>query len=576
MSVDDLEIKIYGIINYYCSIKRNKLIKLIDDRRSLNQKIESKTVTKEELSEQIKAELNILDTFLQKIDQNIIETNLENINIRIVTILSNRINNMYKHMFLLFPLEKTSLSAYTEFHSNNILFITKCRNILDTIILRYHNDPEVYIIAATYAFDNRNDVDSARRYFAEGLKHHKNCKSLHIEEFWIEVQHLEKTAGASLLIAMGKYKNLIKQFEGDIEFHIILLDRAIKFKTIGELQCNIVRDMVKKYKHSELMWKKLAEINFSGIIYIQKTEQLHYDKNYINGIRSCIESYEEGLKKYLPLKNKNNLWNFYIDHIIEIRKSYLMKNEAIRNFINKTMERVFLEAHYDKALHKAEHYIYWAENVIEDRRRILKKAVQVIKDNVEHWIHLISYCLRNDDLNMANEVFETGIQVLKSQSMPLWEILISYLENNNPTLLQELYHKGSHFPFPEINIAIRLKYLEWNLVQYGIHLTRKLFSQLKKIKPQCKQLFTTMIKIEHTQNSKITKVKCIRTLYNDLCIDFGEKDIGIWLDYIHFENTYGSRYSVKVVYEASLVYLDPNLKISMKEEFKKLEKEEQL
>jgi len=44
--------------------------------------------------------------------------------------------------------------------------------------------------------------------------------------------------------------------------------------------------MVKKYRHSELMWQKLAKIHFDGFIYHQETEQLRYDKNYINGIRS--------------------------------------------------------------------------------------------------------------------------------------------------------------------------------------------------------------------------------------------------------------------------------------------------
>jgi len=44
--------------------------------------------------------------------------------------------------------------------------------------------------------------------------------------------------------------------------------------------------MVKKYRHSEQMWQKLAKINFDGFIYNQETGQLHYDKNCISGIRS--------------------------------------------------------------------------------------------------------------------------------------------------------------------------------------------------------------------------------------------------------------------------------------------------
>jgi len=75
--------------------------------------------------------------------------------------------------------------------------------------------------------------------------------------------------------------------------------------------------------------------------------------------RNCIKTYEDGLKENLPLTNKHKLWIYYIDHIIEIRKSYRMKKETIRNFMNETMERAFQKAHDNKALLKPEHYIYW-------------------------------------------------------------------------------------------------------------------------------------------------------------------------------------------------------------------------
>lgn len=42
------------------------------------------------------------------------------INTEILPILSNRINDIYNNMFLLFPVEKTTLSEYIEFCSNNV------------------------------------------------------------------------------------------------------------------------------------------------------------------------------------------------------------------------------------------------------------------------------------------------------------------------------------------------------------------------------------------------------------------------------------------------------------------------
>lgn len=48
------------------------------------------------------------------------ENNTEHINTEILYILSNRINDLYNKMFQLFPVEKTSLSEYIEFCSNNV------------------------------------------------------------------------------------------------------------------------------------------------------------------------------------------------------------------------------------------------------------------------------------------------------------------------------------------------------------------------------------------------------------------------------------------------------------------------
>ncbi|XP_027843595.2 U3 small nucleolar RNA-associated protein 6 homolog [Aphis gossypii] len=572
MSADEAESEVL-FMKTYSIIKLDEITNLNNDRKSLNQKVLLGLATREEFLKQIKVELNMLDTCQLKIEQEMKENNTEDINTEILTILSNRINEMYKNMFLLFPVEKTSLSEYIDFCSNNALFITKCSNMLEILMLKYHSDPEVYITAATYEFDDRNNVESARRYFSEGLKHHENCKNLYVEEFWVEVQHLEKTEGASLPIAIEKYRNLIKRFANDIEFHFILLDRAIKLSTVRELQCNVVRDMIKKYKHSELMWQKLAQIHFDGFIYDQKTEQLHYDKNYINGIRNCIKTYENGLKENLPLKNKLKLWTFYIDHIIEIRKSYRMKKETIRNFMNETMERAFQEAHENKALCKAEYYIYWTENTNKDCHRIMKESVKVIKDSVDLWYNLISYYLKYDSLEMGIEAFQAGVRALTNKSMPLWEILILYMANTHPKLLQQLYQEGSNCPYPEVNCVIRPEYLEWNVLHNGILSTRELFNKLKDVKPECKQLYKSMITFELTQNSGISKLSFIRKLHNILCNSFGDTDIDVWSDCMRFEYMYGSRRYVRAIFEASLTSVNPNLKSSMTEEYEKLKDE---
>jgi len=122
MSTDEVESEIH-FMKTYSIMKWDELIKLNDDRKSLNQKIALGLATREELSKQIKVELNMLDTCQLKIDQEMKENDTEYINTEILTILSNRINELYNNMFLLFPVERTSLSEYIEFCSNNNMVV---------------------------------------------------------------------------------------------------------------------------------------------------------------------------------------------------------------------------------------------------------------------------------------------------------------------------------------------------------------------------------------------------------------------------------------------------------------------
>lgn len=89
-----------------------------------------------------------------------------------------------------------------------------------------------------------------------------------------------------------------------------------------------------------------------------------------------------------------------------------------------------------------------------------------------------------------------------------------------------MYQEGVRFPYEEVNMVIRPEYLEWCVLHNGILSGRELFTELKSIEPECKNLYTRMISFEKTQSSSITKIGTIRKLYNDACNTFGQKDVG--------------------------------------------------
>lgn len=89
-----------------------------------------------------------------------------------------------------------------------------------------------------------------------------------------------------------------------------------------------------------------------------------------------------------------------------------------------------------------------------------------------------------------------------------------------------MYQEGARCRYKEISSVIRPQYLEWSILHNGVLVARELFTELKTIKPECKQLYTSMISFERSQSSSITKIGTIRKLYNDACNTFGQKDIG--------------------------------------------------
>lgn len=106
----------------------------------------------------------------------------------------------------------------------------------------FHTDPEIYITGAHHAFNDCNDIESARQYISTGIQFHEDFKKLYLEDFWIEVKYLNQTGGTSLQAVLDKYNHIIQHFNNDVDFHFDLVDTALdEHIKITQLQCIIIR-----------------------------------------------------------------------------------------------------------------------------------------------------------------------------------------------------------------------------------------------------------------------------------------------------------------------------------------------
>lgn len=84
---------------------------------------------------------------------------------------------------------------------------------------------------------------------------------------------------------------------------------------------------------------------------------------YISFFSNCVSTYEKGLKENWSPTDQQNLWDLFLDNIIEINKSDKMENKVVKNFTIEVIKRIFDQAHTKKKLHKADHYIFWVRSI---------------------------------------------------------------------------------------------------------------------------------------------------------------------------------------------------------------------
>ncbi|XP_025193926.1 uncharacterized protein LOC112593640 [Melanaphis sacchari] len=206
-----------------------------------------------------------------------------------------------------------------------------------------------------------------------------------------------------------------------------------------------------------------------------------------------------------------------------------------------------------------------------DQLDILLDAVLCTVNNQKIWIQLLKLHLEINNYDKLMNVFQEGVRSLKTNSLPLWRIIIRYMRNRRPDMIQTLLEEGSNISYENISLEIRPKYLKWCIEYKDLDAARKLFNELKELKPPCCKLYLVMISVE------LEILDCdlgtVRKLYDEACILFGRNNIGVWLDYIRFEQTDGSLKLVESIYSKGLWKLEQNLRNTFIEEYNNIKRE---
>lgn len=179
--------------------------------------------------------------------------------------------------------------------------------------------------------------------------------------------------------------------------------------------------------------------------------------------RCCIKVYEKGLETLFEKEMKRNLIEQFIEYLIKQWLTNSIKDYGIRYAVREAMERAFQMSHFELGgLHKPEYYVYWvnffrynnkslilnnnfytfcyvtkAEHTQERRPDILRLAIEYNKKNVDPWNTVLEHTINFNESNyrFIKKIFDDGVEALENDSLILWDIMDSYLQNNNLTLV---------------------------------------------------------------------------------------------------------------------------------------------
>ncbi|VVC46147.1 Tetratricopeptide-like helical domain,HAT (Half-A-TPR) repeat [Cinara cedri] len=540
-------------------ISSEELKKLKDHRKSFYNNIANGSVTEQQSLKQIKFESRLLNSCRFKIDQLKRENKNNSVNTELLKSFANRINDMYIIFFNSFKFDLFMISDYVQFGMQNKCLTTKCIHVLDDLMSRCRVSPEVYICCAHYAFYVCDDITATRRFLSNAVKFHPKYQNLYTEEFCIEIQYMDKMGGTS---ASDKYQHYIKLFKDDMNFHFSLVDTILKFNAVTTLHCLVVSDMVKIYCHSELMWQNLAKINLKGFAYNFEScdKNIYYVQDDLQCISNCFGTYEKGLEKdILAIDVHQRLWNLFLDEMMNINDSPRVNNTIIKDYVNNKIEQIFYRACSENKIRKPDYFIFWANHSKNNELIILQKSVEALPDNIILWNKLLSYFVSHDNYNAIMETLNKAVDILQNNSLPLWEVAELYMMNVDDCYLEQFYEQTAIVePYSDINKVFRLKYLKWRTLRFGIKSGRSIFNKLYRLEPKSLDLYKQMIAYENNHNYPRNK-KYIRYLYSEACSEFGAKNIDIWADCMRFEYACGVPIMVDKIYNASRVFLEPNL-----------------
>ncbi|XP_044262071.1 U3 small nucleolar RNA-associated protein 6 homolog [Tribolium madens] len=537
---------------------------ILKTRKEFEYKINGVSKNLQDFKEYIMYEKVLLKQIHNRRDKHMIAERKTSLEYKIL----RRIKNLYEIALQRFSGDFSLCLSYFKFckQRNDI----NAANIaVQKMIKNCSENPEVWQVAAAWHAHDRNDLNSAFIVLNKGLTFHKNSQLLYTEAIKLELSIVKNNSSEDteklqkrVCEKIETYLKLIYDYINDYNYLIEILSLLESYSFTMSVQNLIIDKLLKDHSDLEFVWHTLAQREKRGLHYGASSKQASSKEACLS---LCFAKYEEGLKKVSP-SEKASLWSVYLDCLEEARLQNNQKSDIL-----KTLKTVLEQASNENYL-PDRYYIKWVELASDTEvLHILEKGTSAFPESIDLWKLLLRYATMNDMKKKVDEIFEKGTEMLKERSLPLWFMYLRYYGLlTKDDIVDSTYRKGLSQP-PEISQALKPRYIEWLALQKGINDARKMYNVLANQEPFCKELHSTMSKLESMEIEHDYAVwGCVHQL---ACKQFGREEVDVWINhilfYLHFNKTDNVNENVQRIYSEAENTLTPLLLPDFKERYEK-------
>ncbi|XP_019852946.1 PREDICTED: U3 small nucleolar RNA-associated protein 6 homolog isoform X2 [Amphimedon queenslandica] len=446
----------------------------------------------------------------------------------------------------------------------------------------------LWIMAAKFEFEERQDTTAARVLFQEGLRTNRESEKLWLEYYRLEllaVDKLRKRKNVLILstneeapsddvmdyaISWLVYNEAIKSIPDNASFRIAFLPILVQFEETHKREQEIYDNLLADFPNSGLVHDAVAKRNWLRInnedsLPVSKVKELE---------RETERLYREGIENLsraeVPEEEEEvSLWEKYILWSVE-RLQYWnrKKGQANESGITKLLDicsKCSSKRKLNESLAVKMVKLLQTNGLHEPAGILVKEMVILFPFSCQLWlIRLHSEILNQANFETLSDLFHEAILSVKKEPLAtqIWQLYINQVILRHSSSLDEIesVFQSCLQSLPSASSEpILLQYLDWVYISRGIKSIRNTYKKMSKDNQQSLSICVYMKLVSYEVSEVSINNRRIVDLFEAAINKYGCTSTDLWLEYIKTVTLLGSASEVSDLYWRATKTLDGGL-----------------